>query len=913
MTVTTATAAATATGTATATATATGDTTGLLVGAVRAGRTAEVVALLDGMTDAQRRACFPELKAVRQELRTARWSAESRRAHPALHAAGAACQTGAAAVANWLAAVDMRWSQASPAVLLHVLGDRDRGWLADVVHRLAQRPATSNVSYELMAGLVRLSGCPVPTTDAYVRGWLLHIGGSWQRAGTVCDRLRQDPHLAELVAALFRTEGVGAQLGWLSGDGPESWTSALARLTAEGALDRRAVIDACVARLLRGGAPAELRVFLRLLRDLALSREEERGRTADWTALASDAMPTVASHAQSVLGALALAGELPPRQLAEATDAVLFRTEKKLVRAQLVLLGKVLAKDPAAADELLPAAARAFGHEDSDAQERALKLVERHVGKVTAAEVREELAGAAEQLIPALRARAVRTLGATPTDVRTVSDEEVLPPPPQSVRLAPAAASVVEAAEEISALLASGSDVSVFERALDGLVRHAHRDRDALLEALEPVVARRWWAEAELRYGHPSDDFFARRHELFDGARAFDLLLATLCGKVRTDTLHRVVHDGLTNSGCAHNSLARAFEARVWEVAHRLRTDPQPFLLATPSWGTGLLDPDALVDRLDAYRRAGARVAAVDFGQALLRVRRDDRTAALAAAERAAALGTEEGERLARRLTAERTDPSATRWTADARILVELGEVPDLQTEEFPAALRLLGRPVSPGSSHWYCSHWGGGMRSHWFALLPERPELVAARLLRDVSEVAVNDQRGAAATVLPRLADSDGEAGEAVHLCVAYGLGARHAEDRLAAVDALLILAARGRLCADRLGADLGQLVRRGAVKPARLADAVRTAAATGANATVWAVLRHVLPVLLADLATGATTPSPRGLGELLSVAAECAERTGARGVLPHLSSVADRRGTSRLVTQARRLRDALAAASAA
>ncbi|NDZ70595.1 hypothetical protein G3I36_05935, partial [Streptomyces sp. SID10362] len=101
---------------------------------------------------------------------------------------------------------------------------------------------------------------------------------------------------------------------------------------------------------------------------------------------------------------------------------------------------------------------------------------------------------------------------------------------------------------------------------------------------------------------------------------------------------------------------------------------------------------------------------------------------------------------------------------------------------------------------------------------------------------------------------------------------------------------------------------------KPARLADAMRTAAATGARATVWAVLRQVLPVLLADLATGgATTPSARGLGELLTVAAECAERTGAQGELPHLSGVADRRGTSRLVTQARRLREALATAPAA
>lgn len=95
----------------------------------------------------------------------------------------------------------------------------------------------------------------------------------------------------------------------------------------------------------------------------------------------------------------------------------------------------------------------------------------------------------------------------------------------------------------------------------------------------------------------------------------------------------------------------------VREVAYRLRTDPLPFLPATPTWGTGLLEPGELVDRPDACRRAGVRVAAVDFGQALLRVCRGDRTAAVAAAERAAALGTEEGERLARLLTGEGDRP----------------------------------------------------------------------------------------------------------------------------------------------------------------------------------------------------------------------------------------------------------------
>ena len=96
--------------------------------------------------------------------------------------------------------------------------------------------------------------------------------------------------------------------------------------------------------------------------------------------------------------------------------------------------------------------------------------------------------------------------------------------------------------------------------------------------------------------------------------------------------------------------------------------------------------------------------------------------------------------------------------------------------------------------------------------------------------------------------------------------------------------------------------------MKPLRLAGAIRTAAATGAYATVWSVLRDALPILLADLATDASSGTPaRGLGDLLAVAADCAERSGARGDLSHLAQAAERRGSSRLVTQARRLRTAL------
>lgn len=878
-----------------------------LMDAVRAGRTAEAVSLLDGMTDAERRACFPELKALRRELRADQWTSQARRAYPALHAAGTACQTGAAGVASWLAASDMRWWPASPGVLIDLLGDRSPGWLGDVVHRLAERPVSSRVPYELMAGLVRLSGCPVPTTEAYVHGWVEHVGHVWQRGDTVLDRLRKDPHLGRLAAALFETNDIGSRLAWTAAEGPDSWTESLARLTVEGVLDRKATVDACLARLLRGGPAADHRVFLRMLKAFALTRDEELDHTADWLALASDAASVVAAHAQSVLASLALDGELTARQLAEMSGAVLFRTEKKLVRAQLVLLGKVIARDASTADELLPAVAQAFGHEDSDVQERALKLVERHVRKADAADVREELATAAGQLIPTLRARAAQCLGATPVAAEPVTYEEVLPPAPEPVRLTPAPESATELTEEVGALLATEGDVAAFERALDGLVRHAYRDRAMLLEALEPVVAGRWWDRGDPQHGFSADDHFTRNHGLINAAHALELLLATLRGKVLTSTLHNTLRRWTVTTECGHSPLSRAFEARVWEIAHRIRTEPLPLLLSTPTWGTGLLEPDELVARLDEYRRLGARVSEADFAQALLRVRRGDRAAAEAAAERAVALGTPEGTRLAQWLAsgAPAMPTFRRRTAAENRILVESAEVAELQGD-FPPDFRPLGRPVTVYRDRWHCYHWSDGMRQHWLALLPEQRELVAVRMLSDFSAVAVHDTRGDAA-VLPLLAESGGEAGEAVHLSVAYGLGARHPEDRLAAVDALLVLAARGQLDAERMGANLGQLVRLGAVKPSRLVESMRTAAATGANATIWGMLRHTVPVLLADLTTGDAATPARGLADLLAVAAECAERTGAREEIPHLARTAERRGSSRLVTQARRLHSAL------
>ena len=248
---------------------------------------------------------------------------------------------------------------------------------------------------------------------------------------------------------------------------------------------------------------------------------------------------------------------------------------------------------------------------------------------------RAEIADAADQLSTGLRPRAQRLLGVTTAGAAPEVYEELLPPVPLPTRLAPAPETLAELTEEFGALLAAEGEGAVFERTLDGLVRHAHRDREALVEALGTTPARSWWA---------GRDAASLSRHFGKGPHGLDLVVATLFEQVDTETLRPVRYGTAASSGCAHDGPLWAFDARLREIAYRIRTDPLPFLLSTPTWSTGSLEPTELVARLDAYRRSGARPGEADFAQALLRVRRDDPAALASAAAAARELGTRAGD-----------------------------------------------------------------------------------------------------------------------------------------------------------------------------------------------------------------------------------------------------------------------------
>ncbi|WP_198942321.1 DUF6493 family protein [Streptomyces sp. CB02261] len=862
-----------------------------LLAAVRAGRAADVPALLEPLDDAARKTALAQLKELRAEVDAGKWAAPAfvaNRIRGALYVAGAGCLPGVAAAASWLGARDLLTRSADGGRLaLSALGDRGPEWAADLAGRLAKRRAVAEAAYPLVHGLMSRSGQAVPPTDGYVTGWIRHITDD-----RLVERLREDPRTPALVAhALAMAATPEPFTRTVRPGSPRHWPTALRTLVTEGTLDRAQILDLCVTRLLRGGPARNLRFPLEVTRLLEPGADELRKRIPDWVGLASDAPSAVAGYAQDVLADLAAAGALPVAALAEMTAGVLFRTEKKLVRAQLALVGRVLAREPGAAGALLPAVTEAFGNDDTSVQERALKLVGRHL-RALEPEVRRELAETAGLLSPTHRQAAEALFGDALEGPAGAAYEEILPPVPERQPVGPPV-TTVEALMEQLVVERLSEDPVAFERALDGLVRLAHRDRTAVVEAVRETFPRTEWQDAS---------------SFTDRAQGIEVVLAGLLGLLDQARVDLGRTPGHGADSCFHEALSGVLDVRLWEAADLIGTGALPFLLATPTWHTGGIDPPVLVERLRACRDAGVEPAPADLAQALLRVLRRDPSAGRAA-EEAAALGTPAGRGLAAWLREEdavaasvrflvrgREPSPVTGWLID-RIVVDVDDRATVR-EEFPPAFTWLGGALEGVPRR--CHHGEDSSRAQWATVLPADRDVLAACLLPSLAGCVDGSARGATEP-LTTLVEAEGPVGRAVHLVLAFGLGCVDADDRLRAVDAMLVLASRGELNARRLGAELAWLVAEGSVKPNRLADAARTAADTGAYGTVWTVLAAMLPGPLS-----AATPV-RGLGEVLAVAADCVERCGARDEPAGLDALASGRGSTQLVVQARRLRNAL------
>ncbi|MFG3055429.1 DUF6493 family protein [Kitasatospora sp. NPDC048239] len=784
---------------------------------------------------------------------------------------------------------------------------RDAAFHRELAVRLAEwLPARGDRPRWLIThGLAVWSGTELPTTDGYMIGWVREGGlihhhhreiGEWfadqglrepvPRHHSLLSWLRAQPRIAEFVRRLFEVPDAGAEFAhpYAANSGPDNqWPKVLTALAGEGLLDRAELIDLCLGRLLRGDRPGNLRGFLQLYTALAPDAEEILARARDHVRLAADGAPGAAKVSQAALRSVD--ARLPAELFAELTAGVLARPEKALATAQLSRVDAALRRDPAGSDGLLPAVAEAFTHPAPAIQEQALRLAARHLPHA-APSTAEAVRAAATTLSPALQADAHRLLAIPTPAAERQEDASAAPAHTGPAALPAAPAGPFDLAERLGAVMATGvPDPAEFETVFAALVIEHHRDAAALRTALAPLAARRDANPAPVRdfrsiggaLGFLLDALTGRTHE---------------SGRYTTTLLDRPAHLGTP---------AVIPSLRVHEAACGITDTPVPLLLATPTAGDGTIDPAALIERLTAYRAAGARPWPGDLAQALLRVAPHALPSVRAAA---AGLGYD--------LPQDTAPPASQRFHIQP---LELPERVGVQGRALPTVPRIAplavgAAPVPEGITGLLhrlpdptetCRFMGvPGMSPAELAqlawLAPWHPEAVAAHVLPVAVEQA--DTAGPRGTnpLLPRLAEVPGEFGPVSHLLLAYGLSATRAADRTAALDFLLTATARGRLRPDVLGEWLAALWRLSVAKPNRILGALADAARSGAGPTVWAILTAVITELAAE-------PGRRGLADALVLAAECAAAEGIRTAVPALDALAAPAAPQRVRAESARL----------
>ncbi|MET0238026.1 MAG: DUF6493 family protein [Kibdelosporangium sp.] len=782
---------------------------------------------------------------------------------------GAGVLPGASTVAPWLVR-NRLWTHHDGvdlvAGVVEVLRARAVPWLPDLARRLAQRLPTGNVDgllTRLVTDLVTVTGIDPPPTDGLVLAW-----ATFYRWGTT---EITDPRWVGLVPRLFEVTGVGRAIdASVPGDG--GWPKVIAELAAAGQVDRLAMIDAAIGALQRGGRLGDVRGYLRVYQALAPGLPEIVDRVRDYVPLLADAHSSVAGVAQQELFRADAAGSLDFGLLLDSSRAVFYRSEKKLLRAQLDRLKAVIKREPGRTEEVLGVLAALFDHEAADIQAAAVNLVVAHAEAVSQ-ETRAELAAAASGLPADLRGTAAKALGAVDSPEQqaialpSVPDEQDFPP----------IKSLAELLEELATFQAQYTDaidVVTMERVLAGLVAFAYEDRDATSTALEPFFA----AHPYMTRGHRDWSSLSDWESLneYDELRSLIGAAVAPCqGSAATPypLASAVVGEAQWRRRADQLGLPgpqAALVHRVHEISVGLAYAPRPMLVSAPTRRNGLIAPEVLLDRLSQAAEAGWEPWEHDLTQALLRLP-DERDPALAA--RAAALGTAAGKRLARRLTSD--DP-----IADVGLLGQL-----------------LTRPGTKNA--WYRAQY---FAMCWPAMLPAHSEVIAGHVVPFLEERTLRGRGGG--RTLTALSKGTRLSGENCARAFAHGLDAHDKNDRAEAVDALLVLAGRGQWDGSLLGQQIGRLAAEGTLSLGRVVPCLRDLAQSGAAVQVWDTLAAAIPLMLSP----ALDRAPQRLADLLALGVELVEQVQAAGPIPSLAALASRRGSSRIVVEARRLAAALA-----
>ena len=806
----------------------------------------------------------------------------------ALFLAGLACLPRATDLVAWVRS-DKFWN--SPAreaigIAVKLLMLPGRPSAEAVARGLATRlrPAQVDEFWPLTSVLLAATKVKPEPTEAVLRGWIRDF-----RMAPIglAGALRRHRWTNDLLPHVFTVPRVGADLH-------DEWPGAIAALAGDGPERRGEVLTGCLLRLRSGDRPGAIKPFVALHRLLATSLDEDAKHRNEYTGMLASSHVTVAELALTALRRLDDAGRLDSESRAEAARAVLPRPEKKLVRAQLAWIRAALARNPA--PELYEALATGLANPSVDLAEQCLKLLAAHP------EGRAALAGATAWLEGDLRRQADAALGSAPeapakfaatraaaslpaATAATAATAARLPGPPPAVPMPPPIASPAELIGVVTQHLRQRPDQAVEERILAYLATGSPGD------VLAPLL---WSGECDPFLG-----------------------VLNTASAIPSDRLGPEFYDDAI-------PLFWMTANREWELAERLEAGIRTPLLATPATTDGQVDPVRVLSLLAAAESEGWQPGRFDLTQALLRLPRRLDDAVRAAADR---LTSPAGRTFAAYVTrGGLPDPVMTTASIQRRPCTHVGPGDDpfgayrcwclsdpvvRRVARFAAPDHGLpgvpdGLLASPTGDREYHVAFYTQRHAHDEPgrpmVLPGHPEIVAAHALPSFAHAA-DGTVAQNLDILRELAAAPGPVGRAVALCAAYGLQAGRPSGRTVTVEAFLILAGRGDFDPGLVGEEMAALFTDGGLVLGRVARSLGDAVAAGAGAAVWAVVRTLVPAVLADPRPGAGAP------DLLAVAASAAAATGARDHLPGLAETAGRRGAGRLRTEAARLGRILAA----
>ncbi|MBB4914825.1 DUF7824 domain-containing protein [Streptosporangium saharense] len=350
---------------------------------------------------------------------------------------------------------------------------------------------------------------------------------------------------------------------------------------------------------------------------------------------------------------------------------------------------------------------------------------------------------------------------------------------------------------------------------------------------------------------------------------------------------------------------------RYVELLEALRKDTlPPVLLATPTWTSGHLDPDVLVERLETCAVAGIEPPPADLAQALLRLPRGGHRTA---ADRAAKIDSAAARSAARWLAGDGlADPECGHvWRhMVGASMVDFGDgEPEHFTEvrlqpvlrvTAPTGYRLIDEVLLREPFDWVIDGSGSTLRA-WAAMMPSHREVVAVNLLPFLLRSRWDTR--VTPTEITGLEIAQGPMGESTAVILAFLL----ADGAPGAIPLLLSLAARGELPAEAIGRQLALVLRRTWLETRPAIAALTELADAGGQHEVWGILRTLLPGMLPGEGKRITVIH----AELVAFATNVARWTGAREEIPVVAEFARSHRTIRLVRECRRLHTQLTGAS--